>query len=228
MSDLFAALAAWITNVVQTGGYPGVAFLTLLENLFPPIPSELILPVAGFLARRGQFEFGWVVVASTLGSLAGALALYWLGYQLGEARLREFVKRHGRWLALEESDVQQAQEWLERHGNQAVLLGRLVPTVRSVISIPAGVARMPLLPFVGYTTLGSAVWNTVLTAAGWFLGDRWELIQPYLDALEWAGLGLLAAGIVVFVWRRNGKRKRPAQDDRDARTLRSRATGPGA
>ena len=206
IQELFAALAAWVTGVVQTGGYPGIAGLTILENLFPPIPSELILPVAGFLVAQGRLEFVWVVAASTLGSLIGALILYGLGYRLGERRLRRFVARHGRWLALEESDVEQAQEWFRKHGGLAVLIGRLIPSVRSIISIPAGLAHMPLLPFVAYTTVGSAFWNTALVAAGWLLGDQWERIEPYLDVLGWAGLVALAAGVVWFVWQRKGRR----------------------
>ena len=204
--ELFATLAAWVTGVVQTGGYPGIAGLTILENLFPPIPSELILPVAGFLVAQGRLEFVWVVAASTLGSLLGALILYGLGYQLGERRLRRFVARYGCWLALEESDVEQAQEWFRKHGGLAVLIGRLIPSVRSIISIPAGLAHMPLLPFVAYTTVGSAFWNTALVAAGWLLGDQWERIEPYLDVLGWAGLVTIAGTAVWFVWQRKGRR----------------------
>jgi membrane protein DedA with SNARE-associated domain len=207
MGDLLAGLASWVTNIIQTGGYPGIALLTLIENLFPPIPSELILPVAGFLTRQGQFAFVPVVVAATIGSLIGALVLYGLGAWLGQARLEVFVRQHGRWLALEPADVERAEDWFRRHGGLAVLLGRLLPSLRSLISIPAGVARMPLLPFVAYTLVGSTLWNTALVAGGWFVGDRWDLVQPYLDLLGWAAILTLAAGLGWFVWRRKVRRE---------------------
>ncbi|MDP8924077.1 MAG: DedA family protein [Chloroflexota bacterium] len=211
MHDLFAALAEWVTSTVKTGGYVGVGGLTLLENLFPPIPSELILPVAGFLVSTGELRFIWVVLAATLGSLAGALILYGLGYWLGEDRVRGLVKQHGHWLALDESDVDRTRDWFDRHGGKAVLIGRFVPTVRSLISIPAGVERMPLGRFALYTTVGSAGWNAVLVGAGWMLGDQWERIKPYMEVLEWGVLIALAAGVVWFVWQRKIRRDAPAQ-----------------
>jgi membrane protein DedA with SNARE-associated domain len=206
MNQLFEALASWIVSTVQTGGYVGVGGLTLLENLFPPIPSELILPVAGYLVSQGELGFVGVIIASTLGSLAGALILYGLGYKLGERRLRGFAREHGKWLALDEEDIDQAQQWFQRHGGLAVLIGRLAPAVRSVISIPAGLSRMPLGPFVLYTTLGSAVWNALLVTAGWMLGNQWHLVEPYLQVLEWASLIAVVGGIVWFVARKRKSR----------------------
>jgi membrane protein DedA with SNARE-associated domain len=209
MHELFAALTSWLTGVVQSGNYAGLAGLLVLENLFPPIPSELILPVAGFLVGQGKFAFGWVVVAATLGSVAGALILYGLGYKLGEERLRAFARDHGRWLALSEAEVEHAKGWFDRHGGKAVLLGRLVPTVRSIISIPAGVSRMPLGAFILYTTLGSGIWNAALVAAGWLLGNQWERLQPYLQVLEWGVLLALGSAAAWFLWQRKGQRSSP-------------------
>jgi membrane protein DedA with SNARE-associated domain len=206
MHQLFEALASWIVSVVHTGGYVGIAGLTLLENLFPPIPSELILPVAGILVSEGQLAFVGVVIASTIGSLVGALLLYGLGYQLGERRLRGFIYKYGKWLSLEESDVEQAKEWFNHHGGKAVFIGRLAPAVRSVISIPAGLSGMSLVPFVLYTTLGSAIWNAVLVGAGWMLGTQWHVVEPYLQILEWAALIALAGGFVWFVVRKRKNR----------------------
>ncbi len=208
MHEIFAAIAAWITRTVETGGYVGIGGLTLLENLFPPIPSELILPVAGFLVGSGQLSFIWVVVASTLGSLVGALMLYGLGAWMGEERLRTFVKKHGRWFALSESDLDQAKGWFDRHGGLAVFIGRLVPSIRSLISIPAGIARMSLLPFVLYTTAGSAFWNALLVGSGWVLGGQWERIKPYLSILEYGSLALIAAGLVWWFMGRKGRERR--------------------
>jgi membrane protein DedA with SNARE-associated domain len=210
MNDLLAPLVSWVLSVIERGGYVGVASLTLLEVVFPPIPSELILPFAGFLVARGQFAFVGVVGAATLGSVIGALLLYGVGYWLGEARVRALVRDHGRWAALRESDIEHALEWFDRHGGKAVLLGRLVPALRSLISIPAGVNRMPLGWFILYTGLGSVLWNTVLVGVGWALGDQWERITPYLDVLEWAALVALAAGLVYFVWRRKNKQPEPS------------------
>jgi membrane protein DedA with SNARE-associated domain len=204
MHDLFATLAAWIVATVQTGGYVGVAGWTFLENLFPPIPSEAILPVAGFLVSSGELSFVGVVVAATIGSLLGALAFYGLGAWLGDARLRAFVQRYGRWLALDESDLDEAEDWFNRHGGKAVLLGRLAPSLRSLISIPAGVARMPLGRFAVYTTVGSTLWNAALVGAGVVLGDQWERVEPYLSVFGWATLVLVVAGIGWWV---AGRRK---------------------
>ena len=205
MHDLFATLAAWIVATVQTGGYLGVAGWTFLENLFPPIPSEAILPVAGFLVSSGELTFVGVVLAATVGSLAGALAFYGLGAWLGDARLRAFVQKYGRWLALDESDLDEAEAWFERHGGKAVLLGRVVPSLRSLISIPAGVAKMPLGRFTIYTTVGGAIWNTALVGAGVVLGDQWERVKPFLSVFGWASLVLVVAGTA---WWFAGRRKR--------------------
>jgi membrane protein DedA with SNARE-associated domain len=210
MHERFSALAAWVTSVVQTGGPVGVAGLTLLEPVFPPIPSELILPLAGFLVGQGRFAFAWVVAAATVGSLGGALVRYWLGYTMGEQRLRGFLEQYGRWLCLRESDVERSREWFDRHGGKAVLLGRLVPAVRSLISIPAGLDRMPLVPFALYTAVGSGLWNAALVAAGWLLGSQWERVEPYLQAFEYAALAALAAGIAAFFWQR---RRGPEADE---------------
>jgi membrane protein DedA with SNARE-associated domain len=210
MHDLFATLAAWIVATVQTGGYVGVAGWTFLENLFPPIPSEAILPVAGFLVSSGGLSFVGVVVAATVGSLLGALAFYGLGAWLGDARLRAFVQKYGRWLALDESDLDEAEAWFNRHGGKAVLLGRLVPSLRSLISIPAGVAKMPLGRFALYTTVGSVLWNAALVGAGVLLGDQWERVKPFLSVFGWASLALVVAGIAWwFAGRRRSRSSSP-------------------
>lgn len=211
MQDLFAAIGNWILATVQTGGYIGVAVLTLLENVFPPIPSELILPVAGFLVSTGELSFVWVVVAATVGSVVGALLFYGLGFWLGDKRLRAFIQRYGRWLALDESDLDEAEAWFERHGGKAVFVGRLVPSLRSLISIPAGVARMPLGRFVVYTTVGSGIWNAALVGAGVVLGDQWERVKPFLSVFGWGSLAIVVAATVWwFAGRRKQRKSSPA------------------
>jgi membrane protein DedA with SNARE-associated domain len=137
----------WLTDVIADGGYLGIVFLMLAENLFPPIPSELIMPLAGFVAAQGEFNVVLVVLAGSLGSMLGALPWYYAGRWVGEARMRAFAARYGRWLTLDEKEIGKATDWFEKHGRVAVLLARLVPTVRTLISLPAGMARMPLVPF---------------------------------------------------------------------------------
>lgn len=202
MSHLLAPVAEWIRSVVETLGYAGVALVILLENVFPPIPSELVLPLAGFLANDGTFGFPQVVLAATLGSVAGALILYAVGAVFGEQRLRAFVRRYGRFLGLGEADVDRAESWFIRHGGKAIFFGRLVPVVRSLISIPAGLSRMPLAPFIVYTALGSAMWNTLLAGAGWLLGSQWERVLRYVQVFEYATIVILGILILRFFWRR--------------------------
>lgn len=209
LGDPFAGIAAWVTNVVETLGYVGVGAMIALETLFPPIPSELILPLAGFLAGQGRLWLPGAVVAATLGSVVGALALYALGAWLGEERVRALIRRFGRFLTLSEGDLDRAVRWFDRHGGKVVLIGRLVPVVRSLVSIPAGFARMPLLRFVTYTALGSAAWNSALIGLGFALGARWETVGAYTKPLEYLALLALVAVAVWFICRRRGGMQRP-------------------
>ncbi len=202
MSHLLAPLAEWIRDVVESLGYAGIAFLIVLENLIPPIPSELVLPFAGYLIDRGVYSPLGVFTAATSGSVVGALILYGIGAWFGEERLRGIVRRFGRWIFLREADVDRAEQWFIRHGAKAVLFGRLVPVVRSLVSLPAGVARMSLMPFVLFTVVGSGVWNAILIGFGWYLGTRWETVLEYISLLEYATIALIAFFILRFVWRR--------------------------
>lgn len=202
MSNPLEALAVWVTDLVESLGYLGVGLIIALENLVPPIPSELVLPLAGFLAGRGRFSLPLVIVAATVGSVSGALVLYALGRWVGETHLRQFIKRFGRWILVEESDLDRAVDWFHRHGRAGVFFGRLVPLARSFVSVPAGVACMPIWQFVVYTAAGSAVWNTILIGAGWLLGDRWTLVRDYAQYLGYAVLLLLAAGLAWSIWKR--------------------------
>ncbi len=192
----------WVTGLVETLGYPGLAFVVALESVFPPIPSEAVLPLAGFLVSQGRMTLWGAILASTLGSVVGALVLYWLGYAWGEQRVRALVKAHGRWLTVDEDDLNRSQKWFEHHGRSAVFIARLAPLTRSLISIPAGVARMPLGPFLLYTTLGSGIWNAVLIGAGMLLGANWALVERYQSLLGTAVVSLLVLAVVWFVGRR--------------------------
>ncbi len=195
-------LVDWVTSVVETLGYGGVAFLVALENLFPPIPSEVVLPLAGFVAATGEASLVGMIVAATIGSMVGAFILYGIAAAIGPTRLRALVVRYGRWFGLDEGDVDRSESWFDSKANLAVLLCRCVPLMRSLISIPAGFRRMPILPFAMYTLLGSLVWNVVLIGAGYLLGERWEQVEAPLDLLQKAVLALIAVAVIWFVWRR--------------------------
>lgn len=206
-------LAGWVVATVARLGLLGVAALVALENLVPPIPSEVVLPMAGFAVTTGAFSFWGVVVAATLGSLAGALAIYALGRRVGEERVRAWMDRHGKWLLLDARDVDKASAWFARHGRWAVLLGRLAPGVRSYVSFPAGFARMPLARFGALTLVGSAAWNVALVWVGMQLGASWQRVEPYLDAAGWAvwiAIGALLAAVIARRWRRRTQGARGA------------------
>jgi membrane protein DedA with SNARE-associated domain len=208
VSDLFSSLAQWTVEVIYSLGYSGVAILMALSNLFVPIPSELVLPLAGFLVDQELFSFPLVFLAATAGPVASALVLYALGHWLDEERLRRFVKRFGRFALVGESDLDKASGWFERHGTGAVLVGRLVPGVGSLISIPAGIGRMPLSRFVACTVLGNGLWNGAFIGLGWTLGDRWALAQQYAQPLQYALLAAAAGGVFCFFLRRRRRAHR--------------------
>jgi membrane protein DedA with SNARE-associated domain len=156
----------WITGWLESGGYLGVFALMLIENVFPPIPSELVMPLAGYLAAQGTLSLAGVIFAGTLGSVAGALIWYWIGRKIGMERLRRLARNHGHWLTMDEAEVDRASDWFDRYGWGAVFFGRMVPAVRTLISVPAGIAGMHLAPFLAVTTIGSALWVGLLAGGG--------------------------------------------------------------
>jgi membrane protein DedA with SNARE-associated domain len=188
----------WITSVIARFGYLGVGTLTFLENLFPPIPSELVIPLAGFVAAGGGLRLGLVIAVASLGSLAGALVWYAVGRWIGEHRLRRWVARHGKWLTLSAQDVDRAQLWFKRHGAAAVFFGRLMPGLRTFVSLPAGFSSMPLAPFVLYSALGTAMWTAALAYAGVVLQANFTLVGDYINI---ATNALLAVGGVALLRR---------------------------
>jgi membrane protein DedA with SNARE-associated domain len=195
-------LVDWVTRIVETVGYGGVAGLVALENLFPPIPSEVVLPLAGFVAGRGDASLAGMVVAATIGSMVGAIILYGIAAGVGPVRLRRFVVRFGGWFGLDEEDLDKTEVWFDRRATLAVLLCRCVPLMRSLVSIPAGFRRMPLGRFSIYTLIGSVVWNIALIGAGFALGDRWERVEDPLELFQTVVLATIAIGLAWFVWRR--------------------------
>ena len=193
----------WIKNTMNLLGYPGVAVLMFLENVFPPIPSELVMPLAGFTATQGKLTFAGVVLAGMLGSAGGALVLYYLGKLVGAERLMVWADRYGKWLGVSGKDIVQSQGWFERHGGQAVFFCRLVPGVRSLISIPAGLANMQLAPFLLYSALGSGLWAGLLAYGGYLLGENYERVNTYLGPATYVVLGSLLLLAIGSIWRRN-------------------------
>lgn len=191
-------MGQWITDTIASMGYAGVFFLTLLETVFPPIPSELIMPLAGYLVSQGRMTLAGAIVAGTTGSVAGALMLYWVGRRFGEERLKLFADRHGRWLTLSRDDIERASAWFSRHGGWAVFACRLVPGLRSLISIPAGINRMGLPLFIACTALGTLLWTALLVYLGYALGANFEQVGRYLGPVS---KGLLVVIVLWYLWR---------------------------
>ncbi|CAA9445809.1 MAG: Alkaline phosphatase [uncultured Rubrobacteraceae bacterium] len=185
----------WVMDVISALGYLGLALLLVAENLFPPIPSEIVLPLAGFLVGRGDLNFWGALVAATLGSVLGALILYALGRWGG----RRLVLRYGSWLRVDKKRLDRAEGWFRSYGDWVVLFARVVPVARSIISIPAGTARMPLARFVVLTTIGSALWNAVLIGAGVFLGANWALVQDWIGSYSNTVLVVATVAVAVFL-----------------------------
>jgi membrane protein DedA with SNARE-associated domain len=192
----------WITNLMTSMGYLGIGLLMFLENLFPPIPSELIMPLAGFNIAKGKMAFLPAIAAGTIGTVLGALPWYYLGGQLGEERIKKLVDRYGKWLRISVRDVDRAKGWFDRSGQFAVLIGRLIPGVRTLISLPAGMAKMPIAPFILYSTVGTALWVSLLTYGGYILGDKYEDIEHFIAPFSKIILGLILGAAVVWLLRK--------------------------
>ena len=194
-------VADWVFSIVDRLGAAGVGLLILLENVIPPIPSEVILPLAGFRARSGALNVLAVWPAATAGSVLGALLLYGLGAWLGYERLHRLAGH--RWFVfVSQRDLDRGERVFERHGGKVVLFGRCVPFLRSVVSIPAGVSGMPVVRFVVLTAIGSGVWNAAFIALGWVLGENWDQVEGVLGPVSYVVLAMLAVGLVVLMVRR--------------------------
>ncbi|ESQ03312.1 membrane protein [Streptomyces sp. PVA_94-07] len=194
MSD--SSAPQWITGLMESLGAPGAGIAIALENLFPPIPSEVILPLAGFTAATGQMNLVAVLIWTTVGSVVGALALYWVGALLGRDRTVAIAAKIP---LLKVADIEKTEAWFNKHGTKAVFFGRMLPIFRSLISVPAGIERMPLPVFLGLTTLGSAIWNTLFVMAGYLLGDNWESVTEYVSVYSKVVLAVAALAVLVFL-----------------------------
>jgi len=187
-------IAGIAVDIMEALGAPGAGLLIAAENLFPPIPSEIILPLAGFTASQGSFSVWEALFFTTLGSVVGAVILYYIGKIFGLERIRAIAERMP---LVHASDVDKTVVWFDAHGSKAVFFGRMLPVFRSLISIPAGLSGMPLPRFLLLTTVGSLVWNTIFVMSGYWLGERWHKVEPYADTLQKI---VLAVVVILAVW----------------------------
>jgi membrane protein DedA with SNARE-associated domain len=195
-------LTEWAADIVEQLGYAGVAMLVAVENVFPPIPSEVVLGLAGYTASRGDAWVVGMVIAATIGSVVGAWVLYGISAAIGPIRLRAIVIRYGTWIGFGENDLDRAETWFDKRSRWAVLICRCIPLIRSVISIPAGFRRMPLGTFTIFTLIGSLVWNTVLITAGYVLADQWEKLLEVTEPFQTVVMVVLVLLVVALVARK--------------------------
>ena len=191
----------WIQGLMN---YPGIAFLMFLENVFPPLPSELIMPLAGFTAGQEKITLWGATLAGTVGSVLGQIPLYYLGKRVGEERLKKWADKYGAWLTVSGDDIAKSKDWFDKHGHKAVLFGRLVPGLRSLLSIPAGMANMSMVKFLAYSFVGTGTWAALLGFAGYQLRDRYTIVEKWLGPLTYVVLG----GFIVYTGYSVIKRKK--------------------
>ena len=199
----------WVIQLIEKTGYLGVGFLMFLETVFPPIPSEVIMPLAGVSAAQGSMTLGGVIASGTTGAMFGNFFWYLVARVIGLHRFRPFIEKHGRWLTLDWYDIEKAEKLFGRFGSIIVGIGRMLPTVRSVVSVPAGLLRMRLKSFLIWSTIGTAGWSSALAVAGYALGSRFENINAILGPLS---TGIIAAIVLAYVWRQLTWRNRHPHD----------------
>jgi membrane protein DedA with SNARE-associated domain len=220
MGDLLEQLRSWVEQVIQSIGYVGIALLMFLENIFPPIPSEVVMPFAGSLTTSGELSLAGVLISGTIGALAGAVAIYYIGVWFGKSRVREWFENYGRYLLMSEEDFDKAIDTFNNHGKSMILVGRLMPTIRSLISLPAGLEKMNLPTFLLFTAIGTTIWNGLLTFGGVWMGNNWDQIKSFVDTYSYVFWGIVALLVIYFVV----KRWRSYQSDKQAEPDRERAS----
>jgi membrane protein DedA with SNARE-associated domain len=203
LSGLFAALGSFALSTISTFGYGGIFFLMMLESMVLPVPSELVMPFAGFLIEKGSFTFLFVIIASTLGSITGSLIFYYIGKTGGYA----LVERYGKYVLINHEDVKKTETWFNRRGELTVFFARLIPVIRHLISLIAGIGKMDVKKFAFYTIIGAALWNGILAYLGFILGQHWQEINQYADQIDIVIFILLVGLVVYFVYRHLKKRK---------------------
>lgn len=191
-------MQSWITSAIDTLGYFGVALLMFFENLFPPIPSEVVMPLSGYVAAKGDLSLIGIIVAGNFGSVAGAIFWYYVAHWFGEDRLRKLAGRHGKWITVGPGDLDKADRWFHSYGSWAVLFARVVPGLRTLIAIPAGLFGMPLGKYILMTTIGSFLWTGGLAVLGYMLGKRWSEIGNFIGPVTYGVVGIIA---LVYIYR---------------------------
>lgn len=195
-------LTEWIISIMEQLGYLGIALLMFLDNIFPPIPSEIIMPSAGYSASQGQLTLFGVIIAGCFGSLLAAALLYWIGYKFNHDSIFRFVDRYGRYMFIKSSDVKKSLDWFEHYGHRIVFFGRMIPAVRSLISIPAGMSRMPFWKFMFYSGLGTIIWTTFLACVGFYFGENQQLMQQIFSQVSHGIILIILVIIAILLYRR--------------------------
>lgn len=200
-------MVEWISNLMSSMGYWGIGLLMFLENLFPPIPSELIMPLAGFTVAQGKMNFVLAIAAGTIGTMVGTYVWYYLGRLVNNQRLGIWANRYGKWIGVTDKDIDRVNNWFNQHGRKAVFLGRMVPGIRTLISLPAGMNQMPFTTFTIYSTAGTLIWTAALTGAGFLLGENYALIEKYIGPISKLVLFGLVGLFGYWLWQKLRSRK---------------------
>ncbi|MCD6356877.1 MAG: DedA family protein [Anaerolineaceae bacterium] len=199
LGDLLNGIKIWVEQIISSMGYVGLYLVMFLENVFPPIPSEVVLPLAGSLTLTGRFSILWITVIGMLGSLTGAFLFYGLGKWLGEPRVRILMEKFGRYALLSTNDLDRSLEWFDKYDDWVIFFSRMVPIVRSLISIPAGIAAMDITKFSFFTILGTALWSFLLALGGKLLGEQWPLIAEFINTYQNIVLVVTGAAVLLFI-----------------------------
>ena len=207
LGDVLNAIKIWVEQIISSMGYVGLYLVMFLENVFPPIPSEVVLPLAGSLTLTGRFSVFWITVIGMLGSLTGAFLFYGLGRWLGESRVRTIMEKYGRYALLSTNDLDRSLEWFDKYDDWVIFFSRMVPIVRSLISIPAGIASMNITKFSFFTILGTALWSFLLALGGRLLGEQWPLIAEFINTYQNIVLAIAVAAVLLFIGSRLFKKK---------------------
>lgn len=207
ITGILAGIGTFCISIISSIGYLGVFLLMVMESMILPTPSELVMPFAGFLISSGEMKFSLVIIFSTLGSLVGSLLSYYLGRYGGN----RFVLRYGKYFLLNEEHLIKTERWFSKKGDLTIFIGRFIPVVRHVISIPAGIGKMNIKKFMIYTILGAGIWNSFLTYIGFVLGKNWKTIKQYSDYISWGILFIILIIGAYFLWKEIKKRRKKSK-----------------
>ncbi|MCD6576900.1 MAG: DedA family protein [Anaerolineaceae bacterium] len=208
LGDFLSIIKIWVEQIISSMGYMGLYLVMFLENVFPPIPSEVVLPLAGSLSVSGRFSIFWITTIGMMGSLTGAFLFYGLGKWLGEPRVRMIIEKYGRYALLSTNDLDRSLEWFDKYDDWVIFFSRMVPIVRSLISIPAGIASMNITKFGFFTILGTALWSFLLAIGGRLLGEKWPLIAEFINTYQNIVLVIGTAAVLFFVGSRLLKKRK--------------------